>query len=120
MPREWLDALENLPEEAPGQVAFGQLEGEVPRMPDGALQGLVVREMALKDERHPLVLCRRSAILHEGPEHASHRSSGEDAMEALQEFVDNFTYLGVFAVLLPASLGVPVPEEMPIPSRPPC
>jgi hypothetical protein len=41
-------------------------------------------------------------------------------MEALQEFVDNFTYLGVFAVLLPASLGVPVPEEMPIPSRPPC
>src|SRR5256886_11656141 len=50
----------------------------------------------------------------EGPEHASHRSSGEDAVEALQEFVDNFTYLGVFAVLVLGSLGVPIPEEMPI------
>jgi membrane protein DedA with SNARE-associated domain len=38
----------------------------------------------------------------------------EDAVEALQEFVDNFTYLGVFAVLLLGSLGVPIPEEMPI------
>jgi glycerol-3-phosphate O-acyltransferase / dihydroxyacetone phosphate acyltransferase len=35
-------------------------------------------------------------------------------MEALQEFVNNFTYLGVFAVLLLGSLGVPIPEEMPI------
>ncbi|PYO16724.1 MAG: hypothetical protein DMD75_00090 [Candidatus Rokuibacteriota bacterium] len=35
-------------------------------------------------------------------------------MEALQEFVDNFTYIGVFAVLLLGSLGVPIPEEMPI------
>ena len=35
-------------------------------------------------------------------------------MEALQEFVDNFTYLGIFAVLLLGSLGVPIPEEMPI------
>ena len=35
-------------------------------------------------------------------------------MEALQEFVDNFTYLGVFAVLLLGSLGVPIPEELPI------
>ena len=35
-------------------------------------------------------------------------------MEALQEFVDNFTYFGVFAVLLLGSLGVPIPEEMPI------
>jgi membrane protein DedA with SNARE-associated domain len=33
---------------------------------------------------------------------------------ALQEFVDNFTYLGIFAVLLLGSLGVPIPEEMPI------
>src|SRR5437660_3709520 len=38
----------------------------------------------------------------------------EDAVEALQEFVDNFTYLGVFAVLLLGSLGVPIAEEMPI------
>ena len=35
-------------------------------------------------------------------------------MWALQEFVDNFTYLGIFAVLLLGSLGVPIPEEMPI------
>jgi glycerol-3-phosphate O-acyltransferase / dihydroxyacetone phosphate acyltransferase len=35
-------------------------------------------------------------------------------VQALQEFVDNFTYLGVFAVLLLGSLGVPIPEEMPI------
>ena len=35
-------------------------------------------------------------------------------METLQEFVDSFTYIGVFAVLLLGSLGVPIPEEMPI------
>jgi membrane protein DedA with SNARE-associated domain len=39
---------------------------------------------------------------------------GEDTVEALQEFVNNFTYLGIFAVLLLGSLGVPIPEEMPI------
>ena len=38
----------------------------------------------------------------------------EDAVEALQEFVNNFTYLGILAVLLLGSLGVPIPEEMPI------
>jgi membrane protein DedA with SNARE-associated domain len=38
----------------------------------------------------------------------------EASLEALQEFVNNFTYLGVFAVLLLGSLGVPIPEEMPI------
>ena len=35
-------------------------------------------------------------------------------MEALQDFFDNFTHLAVFAVLLLGSLGVPIPEEMPI------
>jgi membrane protein DedA with SNARE-associated domain len=35
-------------------------------------------------------------------------------VQALQEFVNNFTYLGIFAVLLLGSLGVPIPEEMPI------
>jgi len=35
-------------------------------------------------------------------------------VETLQEFVDSFTYIGVFAVLLLGSLGVPIPEEMPI------
>jgi len=35
-------------------------------------------------------------------------------VEALQDFVDNFTYLGIFAVLLLGSLGAPIPEEMPI------
>lgn len=35
-------------------------------------------------------------------------------MEALQEVVEHFTYLGVFAALVLGSLGVPIPEEMPI------
>jgi membrane protein DedA with SNARE-associated domain len=35
-------------------------------------------------------------------------------VEALEEFVENFTYIGVFAALLLGSLGVPIPEEMPI------
>ena len=38
----------------------------------------------------------------------------EASLESLQEFVNDFTYLGVFAVLLLGSLGVPIPEEMPI------
>src|SRR5439155_7109828 len=42
------------------------------------------------------------------------RSGLGNWMEALQEFFDNFTYLGIFAVLLLGSLGVPVPEELPI------
>jgi hypothetical protein len=40
VPRESLDALENLPTEAPGQVALGELEHEVPRVPDEAPAGL--------------------------------------------------------------------------------
>ena len=35
-------------------------------------------------------------------------------MSAVQQLVEQFTYVGVFAVLLLASLGVPIPEEMPI------
>jgi membrane protein DedA with SNARE-associated domain len=35
-------------------------------------------------------------------------------VDALQEFVNNSTYLGIFAALLLGSLGVPIPEEMPI------
>ena len=35
-------------------------------------------------------------------------------MEALQEIVDNFTYLGIFGVLLLGTLAVPIPEGMPI------
>jgi membrane protein DedA with SNARE-associated domain len=42
------------------------------------------------------------------------RSPGEDAVKELQEFVDTFTYLGIFTVLLLGSLGVPIPEELPI------
>ena len=34
MPRESLDAPEDLPKQAPRQVALGKLEREVPRMPD--------------------------------------------------------------------------------------
>jgi membrane protein DedA with SNARE-associated domain len=32
----------------------------------------------------------------------------------LQEFVEHFTYSGIFALLLVGSLGVPIPEEVPI------
>ncbi|MGH2625369.1 MAG: DedA family protein [Anaerolineales bacterium] len=32
----------------------------------------------------------------------------------LQDFVEHFRYLGIFAVLLLGGLGVPIPEEMPI------
>jgi membrane protein DedA with SNARE-associated domain len=35
-------------------------------------------------------------------------------VETLQGFVEQFTYLGIFVVLLLGSLGVPIPEEMPI------
>ncbi|HEV2054093.1 MAG TPA: hypothetical protein VGV06_02845 [Methylomirabilota bacterium] len=40
MPRESLDAPEDLLKQAPRQVAFGQLEHEVPSMPDEAPAGL--------------------------------------------------------------------------------
>jgi hypothetical protein len=39
MPREPLDAPEDLPKQALRQVAFGQLEDTVPRMPDEAPAG---------------------------------------------------------------------------------
>lgn len=32
----------------------------------------------------------------------------------LQDFVEHFTYLGIFALLLLGGLGAPIPEEMPI------
>ncbi|HEV3347946.1 MAG TPA: DedA family protein, partial [Methylomirabilota bacterium] len=32
----------------------------------------------------------------------------------LQELLQRFTYLGILAALLLGSLGVPIPEEMPI------
>ena len=35
-------------------------------------------------------------------------------MNGLEEFLEHFTYLGVFTTLLLGSLGVPIPEEMPI------
>jgi membrane protein DedA with SNARE-associated domain len=47
-----------------------------------------------------------------GPRGPSRRT--EASLESLQDFVENFTYLGIFAVLLLGSLGVPIPEEMPI------
>jgi hypothetical protein len=40
MPRESLDAPEDLPKHVSRQVALGQLEDEVPRMPDEAAAGL--------------------------------------------------------------------------------
>jgi hypothetical protein len=38
-------------------------------------------------------------------------------VDSLRGFVEHFTYLGIFAVLLFASLGVLIPEEMPIIAR---
>src|SRR5262250_661589 len=35
-------------------------------------------------------------------------------MQLLQSFVEQFTYLGIYLVLLAGSLGLPIPEEMPI------
>jgi len=40
VPREARDAPEELPKEAPHQLAFGGLEDKVPRMPDEATAGL--------------------------------------------------------------------------------
>ncbi len=40
MPREPLDAPEDVPRVALGQATFGQLEDEVPGMPDQATTGL--------------------------------------------------------------------------------
>jgi hypothetical protein len=40
MPRESPNAAENLPKEAPGQVTFGELEDEVPSVPNEAPAGL--------------------------------------------------------------------------------
>jgi hypothetical protein len=48
VPRESLDAPENLPKEAPRQVALGQPENKVSRMPDEPPAGL---EQALLQAR---------------------------------------------------------------------
>jgi hypothetical protein len=56
VPPEPLDALENLPKEGPGQVAFGQLQDEVSSVPNEATPGLKeplleTRERPATDER---------------------------------------------------------------------
>jgi hypothetical protein len=54
MPRESLDAPDNLPKESRSQVAFGQLEDEVPGTPAQAATGLNSRECAVKRlDHHP-------------------------------------------------------------------
>ena len=52
MPRESLDTPENLPKDAPRQVALGQLEDEVPAMPD----------QAAADLEQPLQACQRPVL----------------------------------------------------------
>ena len=42
------------------------------------------------------------------------RCSLRHFMQLLQSFVEQFTYLGIYVVLLAGSLGLPIPEEMPI------
>ena len=58
MPCESLDARENLPKEGPRQVAFGQLQDEVPGMSDEASTGL---EQALLQARQRPTQLRMSA-----------------------------------------------------------
>jgi hypothetical protein len=47
--RQPLDAPEDLPKETPGQVTFGQLEHELPRMSDEASAGLGWAENTIRD-----------------------------------------------------------------------
>ena len=53
MPRESLDAPENLPKEAPGQVALGELQGEVPGVSDEPRAGL--EEPLLEARQRPVL-----------------------------------------------------------------
>jgi len=55
MPREPLDAPEDLPKEAPSQVAFGQLEDEVPGVPNEAPTGLEQSLLQAREGPAPLV-----------------------------------------------------------------
>jgi hypothetical protein len=65
MPRAPLDTPEDLPKEALRQVAFGQLEDEVPRMPDQAAAGL----------EQPLLQARQRPSLNGKGERASSDST---------------------------------------------
>ncbi len=53
MPRESRDASEDLPKQIRCQVALGQLEDEVPRMPDKAPTGLEQPLLQTRDEPVP-------------------------------------------------------------------
>jgi hypothetical protein len=53
VPREPLDARDDLPEQRPCQVAFGELQGEVPSMSDQASAGL--EEPLLEARQRPVL-----------------------------------------------------------------
>jgi hypothetical protein len=55
MPRQPLDALENLPKERPSQVAFGELQGEVSGVPDQPRAGL--EQPLLETRERPAAAC---------------------------------------------------------------
>ena len=57
MPRELRDARNDLPKQRPCQVAFGQLRGEVPGMPDEASAGL--EERLLEARQRPVLDSQR-------------------------------------------------------------
>ena len=59
MPRESLDARQNLPKEAPRQVALGERQNEVSSVPDEAATGL---------ELLPLQARQRPALDSNGPD----------------------------------------------------
>ena len=58
IPRESLDAPEDLPKEGRGQVALGQLEDEVPGMSDESSAGLEEPQL---ETRNPAIACGQTA-----------------------------------------------------------
>ena len=78
MPREWLDAPEDLPNESRSQVALGQLEDEVPGMPNQATTGLeeplleAPQGPALDGERQDQLAQEIAELVGDDPEEQPH------------------------------------------------
>lgn len=88
MPRESLDAPENVPKEHPSQVALGEPDDEIPRMPGEAPVGL---EQPLFEARHgpPLDADRQDQPTHLTAKlrnDASDISAGEMSEEGTESF----------------------------------
>ena len=108
-------AIERLPRIAQRDPRAEQVRPENRELARGQTETSPSGWRSLHRRRDRLVSALR-AIAHGSRLHTRIRYplGPEGAVEALQEFVNNFTYLGIFAVLLLGSLGVPIPEEMAI------